>query len=70
MSSETIYRPATHAELDPRVEPGLEATIGAPLKHWVITTEDIYGRVLTITPDDQWPNVSHDLAEHTVARLT
>lgn len=60
---------ATRAELDPAVELGLEATIGAPLKHWVITTEDVYGRVLTITPDEQSPHVSHHLARSSADRL-
>lgn len=69
-NSETIYRPATHTYLDPGVEPGLEAMVGAPVRHWIITVEDIDGRVVIVTPEGQAPNVSYVLARSSVDRLS
>jgi hypothetical protein len=60
---------ATHTQLDPAVEAGLEATVGAPLQHWVIVAEDINGRIVLVTPDDQAPHISLNLARSSVDRL-
>jgi hypothetical protein len=70
MDSETIYLPTMHAWLDLFVQAGLEATIGAPIAHMLITMEDGNGRVVIVAPDDQAPNVSHYLAQSTLDRLS